>query len=90
MILDMLLDFMFELLLEGSLEASLSRKVPLALRIILFTVLIGVYGGLLYVIISIAIEQKSLVAWGIALFVLVICILAFRRKWKERVNQQKA
>ncbi|MBE6125928.1 MAG: hypothetical protein E7186_06310 [Erysipelotrichaceae bacterium] len=88
MILDMLLDFMFELLLEGSLEASLSRKVPLVLRIILFTVIIGFYGGLLYVIISIAIEQKSLVAWAIAAFVLVICILAFRKKWKERVNQK--
>lgn len=88
-ILDILIDIVFELFIEGSIEASLSRKVPLAIRIILITVIFGLYGSLLYVIIRIAIEDKSLVARAIALFILVICILAFRKKWKERVNQQK-
>ena len=88
-ILDILIDIVFELFIEGSIEASLSRKVPLAIRLILITVIFGLYGGLLYVIIRIAIEDKSLVARAIALFILVICILAFRKKWKERVNQQK-
>ena len=87
LVFDILVDFLFELFMEGSIEASMSRKVPLFLRILLLGAVVAVYGFLLYVVICIAIEHKSPVVWGIAFFILLIFILAFRKKWKERVNK---
>ena len=81
--MDIILDIVFEIFIEGAMEASASKKVPLLLRIILFAVLMVLYGGLVYVCLDIGIRQKSLIALVIGIFILVIVILAFMKKFRE-------
>ena len=82
-VIDLILEIVFEAFIEGAMDASVSRRVPLAVRIILLAALVLLYGGLVYVCIRIAISQKSLVALAIGIFILVIVILAVRKKYKE-------
>lgn len=90
MFLEIIGEIIFELFLEGSLEASMNRKVPPLLRIILITAVILVYAGLLFVIISIAIQQKSITAWIIAGLVLLLMILGIRKKYQQRKAMDSA
>ena len=90
MFLEIIGEIIFELFLEGSLEASMNRKVPPLLRIILITAVILVYAGLLFVIISIAIQQKSITAWIIAGLVLLLLILGIRKKYQQRKAMDSA
>lgn len=90
MFLEIIGEIIFELFLEGSLEASMNRKVPPLLRIILITAVILIYGGLLFVIISIAIQQKSITAWIIAGLVLLLMILGIRKKYQQRKAMDSA
>ena len=80
--LDLVFEILFELLLEGSMEAVQSRRVPLPLRVFLLGVLAAVYGGLLYVIIEIAVVYKSIVAGIIAVLYVVFAVMLIRKKYE--------
>ena len=80
---DIIFEILFDLLIEGSLEAAQSRRVPMPLRIVMLGILIAIYGGILYVIVSIAIEHKSAVAWIIAVLYVVFAGLFIRKKYQE-------
>ncbi len=80
--LDLVFEILFELLLEGSMEAVQSRRVPLPLRVFLLGVLAAVYGGLLFVIIEIAVVYKSIVAGIIAVLYVVFAVMLIRKKYE--------
>ena len=83
MLFDLIFEFIFDLFLEGAVDASFSKKLPPVLRFILAGTVIFIYGFLIYVCLSIAINEKSWVALIIAVFITVIVILAGIRKYKE-------
>ncbi|MBQ1878734.1 MAG: hypothetical protein II161_07980 [Erysipelotrichaceae bacterium] len=82
-ILDIVFEIIFDLFIEGSIEASMSSKVPLFWRIAALTAVILVYGLLLYVIISLAIEERSIIIGILALIVIVMITLAAIKKFRE-------
>ncbi len=81
--MELFIDFLFELVLEGALEASFNKKLPVWLRLLLIFLIIGFYAFLIYVALSVAIDQKSEIAFAIAAFILLIVVLAVRKKYKE-------
>ena len=82
-ILDILFEIIFDLFIEGSIEASMSRKIPLFWRIAALTAVILVYVALLYVVISLAVQEKSIIIGMLALIVIVMITLAAVKKFRE-------
>ncbi len=89
-LLDILIDFIFEFLLTGAVEAAGARKIPLAIRLVALSVLLLVYGILLYVTVKIAVEEQSFLALIAMLLILVIFIFAAVKRYRElKAEQQK-
>ena len=82
-LLDIVMEIIFEVFLEGAVEGAMSSKIPKFWRFVLLSLVIMVYSGILYVAISIAIEHESIVAWICAVFILLIAVAAFIKKYKE-------
>ena len=82
-LLDIVMEIIFEVFLEGAVEGAMSSKIPKFWRFVLLSLVIMVYSGILYVAISIAIEHESIVAWICAVFILLIAVAAFIKKYKD-------
>ena len=66
-LLDLLIDFIFEFLLTGAVEAAGAKKIPLAIRLVVLSVVLLVYGILLYVAIKLLLEEQNIFALVVAL-----------------------
>lgn len=82
-LLDIVMEFIFELFLEGAVEGAMSRKVHPLLRFVLLSAIIMIYAALLYVAISVAIEFRSILAWICVVLIVLITVLAVRKKYRE-------
>ena len=86
-LLDVIVEILFELFLEGASEGALSKKLHPFWRFVLLSLIIMIYAGLMYVIISLAIETGNPLVWLIAGIVLLILILAVRKKYLEKYGK---
>ena len=87
-VLDLVVEIIFGILMEGSLEASMNSKVHPVIRFLLLSVIILIYGGLVYLALKLAIEEKSLLALFCAVIITVIVILAIKKKYDERKGKE--
>lgn len=86
---DILFELVFELVIEGTIELAGSKKVPLVIRIIAGTVVVGIYvwlvGGLFYI----GISQKNWLIVAISFVVLLIVAFGFYKVYKKRIKGKK-
>ena len=81
--MDIILDIIFELLFEGAVEASRHPKVPKPVRIILIILLASFYLLLIGIFVHIAVRDRSIAAAVIAVFILVITVLAAKKTYSR-------
>ena len=81
--LELLGDFIFEILMTGAVEVAGARKTPLAIRLVALSIVLLVYGILLYVAFQLAIEEQSFIALIAALAILAIVVAAAIKKFRE-------
>ncbi|MBQ1877792.1 MAG: hypothetical protein II161_03155 [Erysipelotrichaceae bacterium] len=90
-ILDILLDLIFDgVILEGAIDASRRKRIPLGWRILLVAGMIAIYGGILALLIYVAVAKDSPEAWGIAAALTLTIIAIFIKKYQERKNRISA
>ena len=87
-ILDIVIEFIFELILDGSMEGAVNPKVHPFIRFLLLSIIIIVYGGLVYLALQIAIKEKSFIALICAVAITIIVIHAIIKKYNERFSQR--
>ena len=81
--MDFILEFLFEIILEGTIAITEERKVPFILRFIC-GVIIGVfYAGLIGVLLTVAISNKSPLMIFVTILIAVLVLYAFIHKYKE-------
>lgn len=88
--MDFLLELVFEIILEGAIEAASDTKVPMPIRILLATVLLGLYLGLVVLIVYIGISNKNglVIAIGIFLSLLIAGAVWYKcLKFKNRTDE---
>jgi len=88
-VLDLVVEIIFGLFMEGSLEASMNSKVHPVIRFLLLSVIILIYGGLVYLALKLAIEEKSLLALLCAVIITIIVVLAIKKKYDELKKERK-
>lgn len=75
--MDFVFELLFEIILEGCIEITEEKKVPLILRILCAVLLVLVYGGIIGMLLFVAISNQSLLLLFIAVFVILIIPIAF-------------
>jgi Na+-driven multidrug efflux pump len=88
-LLDLLIDFIFEFLLTGAVEAAGAKKIPLAIRLVVLSVVLLVYGILLYVAIKLLLEEQNIFALVVALAILVLFIMAVIRRYRQLAAEKR-
>ncbi len=83
--MELILEFIFELIFEGSVEISANKKISKCIRYPLIAIIATFYLGLIGLFFMIGIDLfnqnilGSLFMIALAIFLLVICVLAFRK-----------
>ena len=49
--MDIIFEIIFEILFEGTFELAKSKRIPVPLRILAAVLLVGVYGGIIFLIV---------------------------------------
>lgn len=93
--MEILFEIIFEIIVDGALEAVSSRKVPMPLRILAALIVVGVFGGVIFLIVFTGIiclrSKDNIIAVAIILFLIaamVAGVLIWRvvKFYKNRFN----
>lgn len=80
--MDFVFELLFEIILEGFIEITEEQKVPFILRILCASLLVVFYGGLIGILLFIAISNRSGLMLFITGVVALIILFAFIYKYK--------
>lgn len=83
--MDILFEFIFEIIVEGALAATSSRRVPLPLRILAAVIVVGVFGGAIFLIAFTGVlllrSEDNMTALAVLMF-LIAALIAGMLIWK--------
>lgn len=79
--MDFLIEFLLEIVLEGCFMLSTEKKVPLAIRILLGTVLAAIYLLLVGAIVYLAISNHSILMFVMAILVAALVAGGFYKNY---------
>ena len=80
--MDFVFELLFEIILEGCIEITEVKKVPLIFRILCALVLVVFYGGLIGILLFVAISNHSVLMFLVTALVALIVLAAFVYKYK--------
>lgn len=78
-LLEGLFEVLFEMIVEGAFDAASSRRVPLPLRILAAVVVLGIFGGLVFLMIfgGVCCLNDGELTNGVVLAVIMFAFAAF-------------
>lgn len=78
-LLDCLFEVLFEIIVEGAFDAASSRRVPLPLRILAAVIVVGLFGGIVFLMIfgGIRCLNDEEITNGVVLAVILFAFAAF-------------
>ena len=82
-IMDFIFELLFEIILEGCIEITKEKKVSLILRILCAVLLVIFYGGLIGILVFVAISNQSGLMLFITVIVALLILFAFVYKYKK-------
>lgn len=82
-LMDFIMEIVIGIIFEGALEVTTAKKVPMFIRVLVAVVLLTFYIGFGGIFVYIGIVNKSGVAAGCGVFLLVIVAVVVVRKYKE-------
>ena len=91
--MDYILSFIVDLIIDEELRPSNSNKLPKGVRYFLFVLVLLIYIGLIGIITMIGITSlkdnivEGILAFIIALCILVLCIARFRAIYKKKTKK---
>lgn len=76
--MEILFEILFEIIVEGVLEAATNRRVPLPVRIVAAVIVVGLFGGVIFLIVFAGVlclrSEDNLIAVAVILFLLAAFI----------------
>lgn len=81
--METLIEILVEIVLEGAQEAVGARKLPYPVRVFAAVLLLIFSVGVIGFIVFLAVKTKSRVVAGIAVFLLVMFVVAAAKKYRE-------
>ena len=78
--MEILFEIIFEIIVDGALEAASSRRVPLPFRILAALVIVGLFGGVIFLIVFTGViclsSEDNLIAVAVILFLIAALVSA--------------
>ena len=82
--MDFLIETILEIVMEGFFLLSSEKKVPMIIRLIVGLITIACYVGFIGMIMYVAINNKSIVLFVVAILVAVIVAYAFWKNYRTK------
>lgn len=82
--MELIFEMLFEFLIEGCFGAATSKKIPLVFRIIVATILIAVYGGLVGFCFFQGIKAKSIAFLFVGIALLLFIAFGIRKTYHKK------
>lgn len=81
--MDFVFELLFEIILEGCIEVTEEKKVPFILRILCAVLLVVFYGGLIGILLFVAISNQSGAMFFVTGIVALIILIGFIYEYKK-------
>lgn len=81
--MEILFEIIFEIIFEGILYLGTRRNVPLVLRVLFAVIVVGVYLGIIGLMLYIGLKANNFVVMLLALALAIIIALGAYRKYEE-------